>query len=1006
MPIPGQTAFDELEPANEPGDTAAALHAFVGDAEAQEPPDAHYRPNLSQPYALVALAMWEAGWKGVLPLPRGEKASPPTVYDPRTGKKVHGWTGGDGKGGVAPYPSYPDVMAWTETDGGGNVALRMQAGEVYDTLAIDVDDYGDKPGAATLAELEAELGPLPATWRITARGAAGRGGKWIFRVPAGLYCRGGFPGIEILQVGHRYAVAPPSTNRNAGHAHETWYTPQGQAVGPLRFPHIGDLAILPEAWVEALRRTGGRSGKLELGNEATQAWLDACTPGIPCGRMKSIYQRYARELRARGSRSRHDIIVAATSALVALGGEGHGGAQEACNALRDVFVAEVTREGTGGLVRATKDAEAEFGRAVNGAVALAARKNRLPRIGDDECVVWDVETGEPHAPEWTGATRPAVAARRVATPPASPAAASDVPARETAIAPQEGPDVTGGADGEDTAPPALPETPLTANEAREPLNVSNTDISAQWLRDNIGRGPLAGMFKRGPSDVIVYTPTIGSAGYIRPANGDDDGPAQVRPFSKEGLAARIQYTYRCFKEREATTEAEKKKGTTLPDGRVVIRTPGMFPLDAARTALHAADMLPHLRRLAGVVHTPTVRKDGSILALPGYDDASKFLHLPEPGLNVPAVPANPTPAELGAARKLILKMVGDFPFVTTHDRAAYLGLLLTPLMRDITPAPYKLFTISAHQAGSGKTLLAKLVKAIHGGVFKSEMPEDAAELRKQITGILETTTGPTVTFDNVTGVVRSSTLAGLVTSADWDDRKLGANDLARCVNDRVWVLTGNNMTLGGDMVRRTIWVNIDPGMPNPHLRQGFDIPDVEAWTRRNRGDILHALLTMITAWVARGRPSRAASSDGYEGWLGAINGILGVAEIPGTCDEAEARGQSEGEDDSEWAGMLAAIQRVFGDAAWTAKEVLMKVHTSHGLPGIDGLLEKERPIALDELPSEFAEKLIKLRAEPTILTKSLGRWLSNRKGRWAGGLTVREVPGSGKHASRWRIESF
>src|SRR5688500_20378172 len=43
----------------------------------------------------------------------------------------------------------------------------------------------------------------------------------------------------------------------------------------------------------------------------------------------------------------------------------------------------------------------------------------------------------------------------------------------------------------------------------------------------------------------------------------------------------------------------------------------------------------------------------------------------------------------------------------------------------------------------------------HGGVLRSEMSRDAAELTKQITAILDTTAAPVVTFDNLTGTLRS-----------------------------------------------------------------------------------------------------------------------------------------------------------------------------------------------------------------------------------------------------------
>src|SRR6478752_5484557 len=100
------------------------------------------------PYALAAPVYQRAGWRGVIPV-RG-KWPPPT-----------GWTGAEGR-----WPSYPDIQTWVDgPEGSQNIALRLPG----DVLGVDVDAYGGKHGAATLASCEAEWGELPATWRSTSR---------------------------------------------------------------------------------------------------------------------------------------------------------------------------------------------------------------------------------------------------------------------------------------------------------------------------------------------------------------------------------------------------------------------------------------------------------------------------------------------------------------------------------------------------------------------------------------------------------------------------------------------------------------------------------------------------------------------------------------------------------------------------------------------------------------------------------------------------------------------
>jgi hypothetical protein len=516
----------------------------------------------------------------------------------------------------------------------------------------------------------------------------------------------------------------------------------------------------------------------------------------------------------------------------------------------------------------------------------------------------------------------------------------------------------------------------------EPLNVTNTAVAAGWLKDNLGRGRLAGIFRRGAAGVLVHTPSIGQRGYqqLRGALVDgDDGPAQVRPIEAQAIAARVQYGWMCFRVKDDKP------------------SPGMFPLSAAKLAASVPDLLPHVRSLRGVVHAPIVRRDGTILERPGYDRETALLYLPQPGLTVPPVPDRPTPREITDARQRILWPLVDFPFETDHDRAAFIGsALLTPLMRDLTPPPYKALAINARQMGSGKSLLAAIAAIVHGGVFRSETPEDDAELRKQITTILDMTTAPLVNFDNVTGVLKSGTLAGLLTSAAWDDRKLGANELARCVNDRVWMFTGNNVQLGGDMVRRTVWASIDPGMPNPELRTGFKIANLEEYVRAHQGQIICDLLTLIRAWVVAGRPGERVSSDSYAEWLRVVNGILSVAGISGRFDAKEARQQEEGEDDADWAEFLDGVYTLFGEREWTAKELLLRV-------SLDQENDFSGPLMLAEkLPRALAARAHKERGA-SHLAKSLGRFLKNRKGRWCGGKSAVLVA-EGAKGCTWKVQ--
>lgn len=533
--------------------------------------------------------------------------------------------------------------------------------------------------------------------------------------------------------------------------------------------------------------------------------------------------------------------------------------------------------------------------------------------------------------------------------------------------------------------PDAPESPT----GRPRLDVGNAAKMADWLQMEVGTGRLAGMFARGPD--IVHTPREGEDGYVplTEVGGDADGPAQVRVVRKSTLASRIQYTYDCYK--------------MVKQDKEWVEIPAMFPVDAARVATDVPDELPNLRRLRGVVHSPVFRPDGTILSLPGYDTATNLLHLPEPGLIVPEVSEHPTAVDVKRAVALLDEMTAGFRFVTEHDRTNYYGLLLTPLLRTLAPPPYKLGAISSPQPGSGKTLLASIARIIHGGVFRSEMPEDDAELRKQITSMLTVTTGPVMHFDNVSGILRSSTLAGLLTSATWGDRPLGSTEWVGTPNDRLWMITGNNLSIGGDLVRRTLWVTIDPGVPNPELRTGFAIKELETWAHERRGELLHALLTIVRAWVVAGsKVNSERGSDGYSRWTETVSGALAAAGVPGTFGHSDSVQQQIGTDDSEWSEFLEIVHGVYGTDPWSVKDLLGKVDQSTRLT--DWEWAADRPIPLSALPAELEEKASKSHIGVAAISKSLGMWLRNRDGRWAGLMTVRHAGERRGRERLWRVE--
>src|SRR5262249_47921999 len=178
--------------------------------------------------------------------------------------------------------------------------------------------------------------------------------------------------------------------------------------------------------------------------------------------------------------------------------------------------------------------------------------------------------------------------------------------------------------------------------------------------------------------------------------------------------------------------------------------------------------------LDALVEVPVLRRNGTIIAAPGYDATMRLLYAPPPGLAVPPVPKTPKRDQVRAALESLTDILSDFPFTSDAVRANALGLLLTPILRPAILGQVPLALIDKPKRGTGATLLAQVVTAIAFGSATDLMtaPRDEAEWRKTITAAL--LAGASMMFvDNVEHPLSSSALAAALTSPVWNDRILG-----------------------------------------------------------------------------------------------------------------------------------------------------------------------------------------------------------------------------------------
>jgi hypothetical protein len=332
------------------------------------------------------------------------------------------------------------------------------------------------------------------------------------------------------------------------------------------------------------------------------------------------------------------------------------------------------------------------------------------------------------------------------------------------------------------------------------------------------------------------------------------------------------------------------------------------PSLVARDVLHrAADWAPSLRE---VVRVPIFGENWALLDGPGYQAHDHIFFQPNHG-PLPSVPQVPSETELAEARRLICEeMLGDFPFLSSSDRAAAIAPMILPFVRHRIEGPTPLHLFDSPQPGSGKTLLADVISIPAIGKEPAANTEisNADDLRKWVTAMALAGEG-VVLIDNINARLKGSALAGVLTSAEWSDRIVGTSRRAKVAMRCVWLATGNNVVMSSELARRVVRCRIDSGVERPHLRGGFRHAHLRAWVKAHRAQLIWAVLVMVRNWIAHGNPGGEAILGSFEAYCCTMGGILDAAGIEGFLQDG---GPCHADDKSlEWSAFVEAWHRRF-----------------------------------------------------------------------------------------------
>lgn len=389
--------------------------------------------------------------------------------------------------------------------------------------------------------------------------------------------------------------------------------------------------------------------------------------------------------------------------------------------------------------------------------------------------------------------------------------------------------------------------------------------------------------------------------------------------------------------------------------------------------------LTDFRNLKSISPWPMIDKQGQLLASNGYHPGAERIITVPPSYRLD-VPAQPSSEDLRWAIDLLQNdLLGDFPFSDQASRANAVGAMLQLFCCEIIQPPYPLHFIQAPVAGTGKSLLVKVIGSILFGKEPSAMTlgENDGETRKRISSQLFSL-APYMFLDNLPPKVHSHSLAAALTASVWNDRILGVSTMKSVDVSALWLATGNNVNFSNELARRLVLVELDPTDESPSTRTGFKHPNLMEWVQQQRESLIRACLILVRHWYALGQPKGKQAFGSYESYASVIGGILDAAGIEGFLENRTEEFLNQDDDSFFWNHIVKAWYAAYGESAISVGMLL------------NGVLDEE--FINDYLPSDDRNT-------------SLGMKVSQVKKRVFSGLKI--VPLARGHNGRamYRLQS-
>jgi hypothetical protein len=409
----------------------------------------------------------------------------------------------------------------------------------------------------------------------------------------------------------------------------------------------------------------------------------------------------------------------------------------------------------------------------------------------------------------------------------------------------------------------------------------------------------------------------------------------------------------------------------------------------------AARAYVDLPKLVGVCTHPTMDPaTDRVIDADGYDAETGLMVILKDVSAWEGLPHRPTWEMVRDAVQRLWRPFAKFPFDSAVSRGVWLNAIITSIVRALLPAAPGT-GITAPTAGSGKSLLAKCIAAIID-VVPAMLPDasDNEEIRKRLLALLRQGKA-LIILDNIIGILDSAALCVLLTSEPYQDRILGASETIEVPTRTNLLITGNNLTLRGDLCRRVLKAEINPAMETPWKR-AFDLDPV-AYCKKHRLQMIRDALTILRAGIQKGpkMPDRTAS---FELWSDTVRRAVCMVrdyELLDVADPVESIDESYSMDPetAKLSALMASWWEKWGDKPVKVSEIISAATDRYESTG--GGYDYVNP----ELQSAIAEIAGEGRG---VNSRRLGRWIERNRERIVENMRIASA-GASNGVRKWAL---